>query len=539
MGHCTLHTLGARGSRPASGAVYSEFGSETSCYLLKKGTHALVIDCGTGLYSAHALLQDCTQIDVVFTHLHYDHLLGLLDFAAFPASANVTFYGAFTRWLGTSKLSSFFQPPFWPVAPNHTYVNVAVEQEIQLEGGISFTIYPSSHPDEGCFIGASVLGRNICFCFDFEYTGSACDPLLDAALSKGCDLLLFDGMYDAEEYSTRKGWGHSTWMDGIEIAKRYQAEFLYYTHHDPSHTDSILRKREQEAQKHLLAVAYARAGDSIMLTADNIFYAKKNAKDSLNISRQFIPDLQPKEDRYEQALDQLKAEMDGAKTFKDGVTIAVNRMVDLANSEAGTLWLWDSQSGYIRPSKTYGGADLSRICLDLDEGIAGHVIRTGQSLFIGDCTQDKRWASWVDHTTGFHTNSLICVPLSAWGTTFGCIQLINRHDNTLFDRADADLCTKLANAIVQLFQEYGFLEAYRSILNSKSSGMMVGRALDCATAAEMQQVLIATNHFELLTPEEREDMLALSKKMYPYIQKMEHGNHFATLFLDSAQPETV
>lgn len=268
----TLHTLGARGSRPSPGPLFSEFGSETSCYLLKGADYALIVDCGTGLYGVHALLKDCRQVDVVFTHLHYDHLLGLLDFGAFPSEANVTYYGAFTRWLGSEKLTNFFQPPFWPAVPNHKYVNVDVNQAVSVHRDVSFTVHPGSHPDEGCFVSVEVLGRKLCFCFDFEYKDSSCDVLLDVAIKNGCDLLIFDGMYSQEEYEMKRGWGHSTRDDGIMLAKRYQVGYLYFTHHDPTHTDSILCQREREAREWIPNTSYARIGDVIDVTDQGIVF---------------------------------------------------------------------------------------------------------------------------------------------------------------------------------------------------------------------------------------------------------------------------
>ena len=72
----------------------------------------LVIDCGTGLYDARELLADCTVIDVFLTHVHYDHILGLLDWSVFPKGARLSFYAAFKNWFGSDTLNEFFRAPF-------------------------------------------------------------------------------------------------------------------------------------------------------------------------------------------------------------------------------------------------------------------------------------------------------------------------------------------------------------------------------------------------------------------------------------------
>lgn len=57
--HWTFHVLGCRGSWPVCGKKHLEFGGATSCYLIKDGDYALILDCGTGLYNAGALLRGC------------------------------------------------------------------------------------------------------------------------------------------------------------------------------------------------------------------------------------------------------------------------------------------------------------------------------------------------------------------------------------------------------------------------------------------------------------------------------------------------
>ena len=35
----------------------------------------------------------------------------------------------------------------------------------------------------------------------------------------GTDLMIFDGMFSASEYAYCRGWGHSTWQKGVELAQ--------------------------------------------------------------------------------------------------------------------------------------------------------------------------------------------------------------------------------------------------------------------------------------------------------------------------------
>ena len=56
----------------------------------------------------------------------------------------------------------------------------------------------------------------------------------------------------------KKGWGHSSWEQAIEGAKRARVKHLALTHHDPDHNDEFLLRVEEECQKHFPRVVLAR-----------------------------------------------------------------------------------------------------------------------------------------------------------------------------------------------------------------------------------------------------------------------------------------
>ena len=59
---------------------------ETSCVLLRSGSHALTFDAGSGLrrlVSEPALLEGVDELSIVLTHFHLDHTIGLLYSPAF------------------------------------------------------------------------------------------------------------------------------------------------------------------------------------------------------------------------------------------------------------------------------------------------------------------------------------------------------------------------------------------------------------------------------------------------------------------------
>ena len=75
------------------------------------------------------------------------------------------------------------------------------------------------------------------------------DPAI-LALIEGADLVIYDCTYTDEEMERFKGYGHSTWQQGIRLCEAAGARRLALFHHDPARTDTALAEIEQMAQAH-------------------------------------------------------------------------------------------------------------------------------------------------------------------------------------------------------------------------------------------------------------------------------------------------
>jgi len=53
----------------------------------------------------------------------------------------------------------------------------------------------------------------------------------------GADLLIHDAMYTPEECAAHAGWGHSSYVEAVELARESGAKRLALFHHEPEHTD--------------------------------------------------------------------------------------------------------------------------------------------------------------------------------------------------------------------------------------------------------------------------------------------------------------
>lgn len=304
MSEYKFHVLGCRGSHPVSGSQFLRFGGATSCYILRAEKHALVLDCGTGLYDAAPYLAGCAEIDVLLTHLHYDHILGLLDSSAIPSDARVRVYISGTYASNIQKLMDFLRAPFWPISKHIGEITfVDCGQVIRLTERVSAKFFSANHPNDATIIRVDTDNGSVCLVCDWEHDSTSSDAdfavvalrdtilareetkaegcvfsydedrklsydcgLSHAALTlkealRGCALMLYDGMYTEEEYPSRKGWGHSTWQEGVKAATQNHVSKLIITHHLPERTDEELLALEAQAQEVFPDIHFARAGD--------------------------------------------------------------------------------------------------------------------------------------------------------------------------------------------------------------------------------------------------------------------------------------
>jgi two-component system phosphate regulon sensor histidine kinase PhoR len=83
--------------------------------------------------------------------------------------------------------------------------------------------------------------------------------------------------------------------------------------------------------------------------------------------------------------------------------------------------------------------------LKLGQGVAGWVAMTGQPLNVPDAYRDPRFFQGVDEASGFVTQSILCVPLTADGKVIGVLEAVNKHQGQ-FTAADERLLSALSSS---------------------------------------------------------------------------------------------
>ncbi|MBI2300550.1 MAG: GAF domain-containing protein [Armatimonadetes bacterium] len=71
------------------------------------------------------------------------------------------------------------------------------------------------------------------------------------------------------------------------------------------------------------------------------------------------------------------------------------------------------------------GGQLLDITMDPGSGVVGYCIERGESVYVPNAYEDERFLARVDAATGFHTQSILAVPLRTARGVLGALELVN------------------------------------------------------------------------------------------------------------------
>jgi phosphoribosyl 1,2-cyclic phosphodiesterase len=252
--------LGARGSFPHIGPEMVRYGGNTSCVEVTGDDGAVVmLDAGTGIRNAaSATNRDLKRMDILLTHFHMDHLQGLGFFAPlFNPGIEVHIWGPpSTTMTLHRRLARYLSPPLFPVCIRDFTCKLVLHDAPRKTfalGALQVTSDLVCHPGPTMGFRISEGGSSVAYLPDHEVVlgAASLDPrwMSGVALAEGVDILLHDSQYDEEEYAQRVGWGHSTPMQSLALARAAGARRLVTFHHDPNHDDDRLDAMIDEAAR--------------------------------------------------------------------------------------------------------------------------------------------------------------------------------------------------------------------------------------------------------------------------------------------------
>jgi phosphoribosyl 1,2-cyclic phosphodiesterase len=281
-----LSFWGVRGSTPTVDPATSRYGGNTPCLELTApdGTQ-FILDCGTGLRvlgsrwtaPASGVLASGVrnpETHILVTHYHWDHIQGVPFFTPLYAENNAFhFYSFRSKHLGRDSLKQVFETQMaMPYFPVNMSAMTAKKKFMEVGGGDSFTVGENkitarhiNHP-QGCLgFRIETPGGTVVYATDNEPGDRKLDQEL-RELAAGADIFINDAQYTPEQLaSTRKGWGHSSWREGVKLAREAGAKTLVLFHHDPDSSDRMVDGLLRQAREEFDSVFAASEGMVITL----------------------------------------------------------------------------------------------------------------------------------------------------------------------------------------------------------------------------------------------------------------------------------
>lgn len=267
---------GVRGSTPTPEPRNTRYGGNTCCLEVRLANGAIIIfDCGSGLRALGKRLQNefgkrPIQASLFLTHFHWDHIQGIPFFVPLYHRGNQFKFYSVLRTGSDLKdtIEGQMVNPYFPVNMNvmgaQRHFSSLEETPFSLHGA---TIRSAllNHP-QGC-VGYRIEADNGIFVLATDNEPGS--PVHDKALrelAEGADVLVCDAQYSPEQLAgDKRGWGHSSWLEGVRIAKECHVKNLVLFHHDPDSDDAQVDAYVADAQKEFANTWGANEGMTISL----------------------------------------------------------------------------------------------------------------------------------------------------------------------------------------------------------------------------------------------------------------------------------
>ena len=267
---------GTRGSIPICAPEFQEFGGNTTCVKVggNESNDFAIFDAGTGIrdlgneYLKRGTTQE--EIYIIFSHFHWDHIQGFPFFApAFLKDQKINLL-AMGKGRRIKNLKEIFetqmQKEYFPVQLDKMgaqfefmlvdKVSEVAEANENNPAPVRISANKHKHPGDAYGYRLETDGKVFVFCTDVEH-GDSIDKNV-VALAKNADLLIHEAQYTTEELKDKKGWGHSSYEQAIQVAEMANVKVLAITHHDPDHNDEFLLKQEKICQERFKDCVLAR-----------------------------------------------------------------------------------------------------------------------------------------------------------------------------------------------------------------------------------------------------------------------------------------
>jgi len=230
-------------------------GRQTMCFLVKAPGKALLLDAGSGVARlgespARELLADVGRVDLLLTHYHLDHVIGISYLPALLAGRDLRIFAPTSplTTAGTEALDRLISPPLFPLAFHRWPIPVEIVPyggpQLEIDD-LKVRVRGQKHP--GGSVGVRIGDA-------LAYVTDSILDLQTIDFVHGVRNLLHEVWLDDEEASRTdvNASGHSSATPVAELARQARVGRLLPVHHHPRRTaaelESMVEKMRQVAR---------------------------------------------------------------------------------------------------------------------------------------------------------------------------------------------------------------------------------------------------------------------------------------------------
>ena len=236
-------------------SINSFTGGNTPCIEVGCGDEILIIDLGSGARALGEMLMKREfgrgqgRAHIFLSHFHHDHIQGWPFFR--PAYVEGNQFEFYARQNDVrQRLNQQQQEPFFPpdsvkdMRATMSYHQLAEGAQTICDGRMKVNSLELDHPSGAYAFRFEVGDKVLVYASDGAFPApdkgaeNPAQPFIE--FFENADLVIIDAQFSLAESQSKRSWGHSCAVVGVELAAHANAKKLALFHHDPGASDAAL-----------------------------------------------------------------------------------------------------------------------------------------------------------------------------------------------------------------------------------------------------------------------------------------------------------